>query len=1022
MKASVQFDHSPQSEACIVSKDVFRESWSSEPRRFAEITLPSYNPFDIKPIVAHVQVDENLPSRTARLSAKLFDVPEYGPAFSFCYLQMMDKSPQVFETVAISVSEQLYDKLMRLRLSEHKLEYLKIKFGLRSLETVVWKDFSIYPSLCSISYCAPHFVGLINFQRTQIIFVKSMNLTVSEFSMNSYQFDLLRITPSRNLRMRLKCLEFSVPPDLITPVPSKTDDDTIYAFANFETMLHMGIASGSYVRLASETVSRIVKLFVFANPNSFDSFKIFVHPRIAAHFSKDEEVYVTKCAISETEIQIPSSVSISRVGCWDNSQKILQNIIFSNLKLFLTSKKRVLHGGDMIPIPFDSNMAALCSDDSKGGLPFAKNDRVVWFYVENFEMDSKLNSKSSPEFIIDPNKTKLITANTVSRPPLTIDRCNYISYYGLKKTFDYDFSIFPYAKKMCDVLSSFLSCRDRKIPFSSSILLHSASPNTGKSMLVEFAAGLLGFHLFKIDCTLLTTTVGSIDSTAKIMGYLRGKLDGSVLHSKPAIIFISHLDVIVGKSEQGQDFESGKVTKTMDAELTRLIQAYSSTESETVFIGSVNDIDTMPQNIRNTVKFDINIPIPSENQRLAIFEWLLSPYQLNQQQSSSGQLFHCGRDVSTSKLALQCAGLTPLDIEKIVQSAKYNCFKRSSGYGSRQICVEGLFYVTMEDLSKAITKARDEFSLSIGAPKIPRVTWKDIGGMDTVQGEIMDTIEMPLKHPELFASGMKKRSGILFYGPPGTGKTLMAKAIATNFSLNFFSVKGPELLNMYIGESEANVRRVFQKARDAKPCVIFFDELDSVAPKRGNQGDSGGVMDRIVSQLLAELDSMGTEGDGVFVIGATNRPDLLDDALLRPGRFDKLLYLGISDTDDKQLNILRALTRKFSLADDVNLANVVKKCPFTYTGADFYALCSDAMLNAMSRIAEEVDGKVNEYNKQHNVSLSVRYWFDRIAKEDDMKVTVRMTDFLKAQRELTPSVSEDELSHYLRVKANFEGS
>lgn len=127
--------------------------------------------------------------------------------------------------------------------------------------------------------------------------------------------------------------------------------------------------------------------------------------------------------------------------------------------------------------------------------------------------------------------------------------------------------------------------------------------------------------------------------------------------------------------------------------------------------------------------------------------------------------------------------------------------------------------------------------------------------------------------------------GVLLYGPPGTGKTLLAKAVATSCSLNFFSVKGPELLNMYIGESEANVRRIFQRARDAKPCVIFFDELDSIAPKRGNQGDSGGVIDRIVSQLLAELDGMSVGGMDVFVIGATNRPDLLDPALLRPGRY-----------------------------------------------------------------------------------------------------------------------------------------
>ena len=204
------------------------------------------------------------------------------------------------------------------------------------------------------------------------------------------------------------------------------------------------------------------------------------------------------------------------------------------------------------------------------------------------------------------------------------------------------------------------------------------------------------------------------------------------------------------------------------------------------------------------------------------------------------------------------------------------------------------------------------------------------------------------------------RPGILLYGPPGTGKTLLAKAVATSCSLNFFSVKGPELLNMYIGESEANVRRVFQRARDARPCVVFFDELDSVAPKRGAHGDSGGVMDRIVSQLLAELDgisSSSSAGD-VFVIGATNRPDLLDPALLRPGRFDRMLYLGVSDTDTAQLRILQALTRKFRLDPALDLARVARECAFNLTGADFYALCADALLKAMSRTAQEIDARI----------------------------------------------------------------
>jgi peroxin-6 len=182
-----------------------------------------------------------------------------------------------------------------------------------------------------------------------------------------------------------------------------------------------------------------------------------------------------------------------------------------------------------------------------------------------------------------------------------------------------------------------------------------------------------------------------------------------------------------------------------------------------------------------------------------------------------------------------------------------------------------------------------------------------------------------------------------------------------------------------------------------------------------------------VSQLLAELDGMsGRGGEGVFVVGATNRPDLLDEALLRPGRFDKMLYLGISDTHDKQKNILQALTRKFDLADNVSLERIASKCPFTYTGADFYAMSSDAMLNAMTRTAGVVDEKLKAYNEtirkpQGRRDVSTRWWFQNVATKEDIAVQVTEADFDKALRELVPSVSAEELQHYLRVRANFEG-
>ncbi|KAK8785451.1 hypothetical protein V5799_008184 [Amblyomma americanum] len=243
-------------------------------------------------------------------------------------------------------------------------------------------------------------------------------------------------------------------------------------------------------------------------------------------------------------------------------------------------------------------------------------------------------------------------------------------------------------------------------------------------------------------------------------------------------------------------------------------------------------------------------------------------------------------------------------------------------------------------------------------------------------------------------------AGVLLYGPPGTGKTLLAKAVATECALSFLSVKGPELINMYVGQSEENVRAVFARARSAAPCVIFFDELDSLAPNRGRSGDSGGVMDRVVSQLLAEMDGLNKSAD-VFVIGATNRPDLLDPAILRPGRFDQLLYVGIPSDKDSQLKILKALTRKFRLAERLDLASVVEECPPNLTGADFYSLCSAAVVRATRRHIDQLE--------------------QGVIPMDDHNVLVTLEDFQAALKELVPSVSPSELARYQDIQQKLAG-
>lgn len=328
------------------------------------------------------------------------------------------------------------------------------------------------------------------------------------------------------------------------------------------------------------------------------------------------------------------------------------------------------------------------------------------------------------------------------------------------------------------------------------------------------------------------------------------------------------------------------------------------------------------------------------------------------------------------------------------------------------------------------------YSDSKGAPRVPEVRWDDIGGLAELKHEIIRRIQLPLLNT--FGFG---QSGLLLYGPPGTGKTLLAKAVATEYQLHFLSIKGPEVLNMYVGQSEKNVRQstskkegdliinviknyllfkckvtqsysyffaVFERARSAAPCIIFFDELDSLAPNRGRSGDSGGVMDRVVSQLLAEMDGLDESG-GIFIIGATNRPDLIDPALLRPGRFDKMLYVGIHSDYMSKLSVLQAQTRKFKLRENGReLERVVDQLPNNVTGADLYSVSSNAWLNAVREIVtKHQESKI--FNKEEKDTI-----------KDNIIVELR--HFSDAIGDLVPSVSDEEIERYNRMRTELSSS
>ncbi|PWA29281.1 hypothetical protein CCH79_00013916 [Gambusia affinis] len=384
----------------------------------------------------------------------------------------------------------------------------------------------------------------------------------------------------------------------------------------------------------------------------------------------------------------------------------------------------------------------------------------------------------------------------------------------------------------------------------------------------------------------------------------------------------------------------------------------------------------------------VEMESPTEEQRLAMLVCL-------------SRELHLGRDVNLERLSKLTAGFVLGDLSALLTEAGRAACRRlihtCGGRLQEDLCASGVTIMD-QDFCCALETLQSAQSKAIGAPKIPNVCWEDVGGLAHVKREILDTVQLPLQRPELLSLGLN-RTGVLLYGPPGTGKTLLAKAVATECAMTFLSVKGPELINMYVGQSEENIREVFHKARLAAPCVVFFDELDSLAPNRGRSGDSGGVMDRVVSQLLAELDSLQSSA-GVFVIGATNRPDLLDQSLLRPGRFDKLVYVGINEDRVSQLQVLQAILRKFQLDPAVDLQDVVDRCPTRMTGADLYALCSDAMTAAIKRKIQQIDDGLDS---------------------EDSPVLLSAEDFSSALKNFKPSVSEAELLRYRSIHQELSG-
>jgi len=323
--------------------------------------------------------------------------------------------------------------------------------------------------------------------------------------------------------------------------------------------------------------------------------------------------------------------------------------------------------------------------------------------------------------------------------------------------------------------------------------------------------------------------------------------------------------------------------------------------------------------------------------------------------------------------------------------------------------------------SLSVTMENFRFALGISNPsalretvvEVPSVSWDDIGGLESVKLELQETVQYPVEHPEKFLKfGMSPSKGVLFYGPPGCGKTLLAKAIANECQANFISIKGPELLTMWFGESEANVRDVFDKARAAAPCVMFFDELDSIAQSRGSSS-ANGAGDRVLNQILTEMDGMNAKKN-VFVIGATNRPDQIDGALLRPGRLDQLIYIPLPD-ENSRLGVLQATLRKSPISKDVSLSYMAKSTQ-GYSGADLTEICQRA---AKLAIRESIEADIRRTKEREAAGLDVAMEDEEF---DDPVPEITRAHFEEAMRFARRSVSDNDIRRYEMFSQNLQQS
>ncbi|CAK9831123.1 Peroxisome assembly factor 2 [Anthophora retusa] len=729
------------------------------------------------------------------------------------------------------------------------------------------------------------------------------------------------------------------------------DEESYYIDCNsclLSNIKCLNITTPTWFYICSTKSSKKYKVLVVL-VNSTDTNEIFVSETMRYNIENALHCIVDKCFLLPAKDDIVNFAKEIKISMISNPYESSDDLINALLENYF-SEPRFLSNNDLFGIDIREHIWDQIYSHTN---PLMS---VIYFKVNSIIInDNEKCTTSNSSYILRGETSLILESNVHSYLPQKYSHCNETNE---KYTESYPPNLATPLEHLKHCILPFIKC-DIQLPIKPMFLVK-GSQGSNKRKLVQIVAEKIGLNFLSADFAEVQALT-SAQTEAKIR---------IVLHNAkqcvPCILCLNNIEVF-GKNSEGQKDE--RIISTFANEINLL---YNKRLEYPIVIVATTSESEIPAELNRIFIETIQMEHLDQNGRSDLISWLLAKRNIDYQ-------------VNLSKLSGICSDFRYSDLSALILHAiKFECKDNTSNLKPLKL--------SQEDFDQAYEYMQSIYTDCKGAPRVPKVFWEDIGGLANLKHEIMRRIQLPLMNALGFG-----QSGLLLYGPPGTGKTLLAKAVATEYQLHFLSVKGPEVLNMYVGQSEKNVRQVFERARAAAPCIIFFDELDSLAPNRGRSGDSGGVMDRVVSQLLAEMDGLDCS-NSIFIIGATNRPDLIDPALLRPGRFDKLLYVGIHSDRESQLNVLKALTRKFTFRENGDeLEKLVDQLPDHTTGADLYSVCSNAWLNAARRVLNSCNDDSNEV-------------------ELNEPIAVELEDFLKAIRELNPSVSKEEAEKYRRMQ------